>query len=645
VPMSASAELRPADQGDRLAGDWLVILDDRMAPPVEGPRQQALAISAGRSFGLQAEPGEEPEVACERGISVVFDGTLYNRAEIRAASTDSADAPRSDAELVLTAYLKWGEGSLSRLKGEFAFCLWDSRRSHLLAARDRIGVFPLFYRSQAGSLHLATSPTAFERAPGPGPALDRSLLAGLLDRHHPELEETYHSGIRRVPPGSLLVADPSSLRVERYWRPPPVGAGAEWVDENELGEFGRLLDQAVGRALQHGPAGVFLSGGLDSVSVAAAAVEHSRRNGMAMPHALSLLFPGEVNEEETQRGVAARLGVPITTMELLSVVGEKGLVQSALDFSTGGSGPPQNVWLPAYHELALAGKREGCRTIITGGGGDEWLTVTPLLAADLIASLDLRGLVRFAAALQRSLHLPIVPLWRNVVWTNGLRPLIRARQQRFVAALAPTLRERRAERGVSERLRRIPAWLAPDRGLRERLEQRIAERARARARRPIGPGIGGLYFAQMEYSLRHPLFAQDIEEIFDSGRRRGMRQFDIYWDADLIEFLYRVPPHLLNRGGRSKGMVREDLARRFPGLGFDRQKKLLSRNFFAATLFDQSAAAWRRLGGAQSLADLGIVEPRGLERFVGDVIESRDARHIDDLWRILSLESWVRPRV
>jgi asparagine synthetase B (glutamine-hydrolysing) len=641
--MPASVTLRPAGQGDGLAGDWLVSLDERLASTVEGQAAIPLTTSGGRSFGLQVEPGEEPEVACERGIAVVFDGTIYNRAEIR--SLDCGDPAGGDAGLVLSAYLAWGEGSLCRLKGEFAFCLWDSRNGRLLAARDRVGVFPLFYRRQGGALHFATSPSAFERAPGPAPAIDRASVAGLLDRHHPELEETYLGGIRRVPPGSLLVADGTSLRVERYWRPPPVGAGASWVDENELGEFGRLLDQAVGRALRQGPAGIFLSGGLDSVSVAAAAVEHSRRSGTAMPHALSLLFPGEVNEEETQRRVAESLGIPITTMELLSVVGEKGLVQSSLDFSSDGSAPPQNVWLPAYHELALAGKSQGCTSILTGGGGDEWLTVTPLLAADLLASLDLRGLVRFAAALQRSLGLPALPLWRNVVWTNGLRPLVRARQKRFLAALAPALTAQRTERGVSERLRRIPAWLAPDRSLRERLEHRIAERARERARRPIGPGVGGHYFAQMEHSLRHPLFAQDIEEIFESGRRRGVRQFDIYWDADLIEFLYRVPPHLLNRGGRSKGMVREDLARRFPGLGFDRQKKLLSRNFFAATLFDQSAAAWRRLGGARALADLGIVEPRGLERFVGDVIASRDARHIDDLWRVLSLESWVRPRV
>jgi asparagine synthetase B (glutamine-hydrolysing) len=643
--MAGSATLRSAEHDRRTAGAWLVTFDARRMAQVASPDVISLTDSAGRGIRLRFDPGESPEVVAEDDLAVVFDGTIHNRAEIAAAAGIGSDAPTCDAALVLAAYRRWGEEAVRRLKGIFAFCLWDGRLGRLLAARDRVGIFPLFYRRQDEVLQLATLQAAFELAPGPGPAVDRTLAAGLLARHHPELEETYLQGIRRVPPGSMLVADGATLRAERYWRLPPVGAGAEWVDESELGSFGRLLDQAVGRALRQGPAGIYLSGGLDSVSVAAAAVEHCRANGMLAPRALSLLFPGDVNEEETQRRVADGLGIPITTMELLKAVGEKGLVQTALDFSATGSAPPQNVWLPAYHRLASEGKRLGCRTILTGGGGDEWLTVTPLLAADLLAALDLPGLVRFAAALRRSFRLPTLPLLRNVVWSNGLKPLVRSQRRRLVSSLAPALRRRRTERDIKERLRRIPAWLAPDAGLRQRLEQRIEAHAWARAKRPPGPGVGGHYFAQMEHSLQHPLFALDVEEIFESGRRLGMRQFDIYWDADLIEFLYRVPPHLLNRGGRSKGLVRADLARRFPGLGFDRQKKLLSRDFFAETLFDQSAAAWRGLGGAKALADLGVVEPRGLARFVAEVTASRDKRHIDDLWRVLSLESWVRPRV
>lgn len=643
--MTVSAALRPAEPSASVAGGWLATLDGQLSAPGDGPGTLSLGVHGGRQFQLQFEPGERPAVAAENGLAVIFEGTVYNRAEILSATRAQAGSAQNDAELILAAYEVWGAEALQRLKGIFAFCLWDGRRGRLLAARDRVGIFPLFYCQNGGVLNFATSLKAFERASGAGTSLDPTLLAGVLARHHSSLEETFYQGVLRVPPGSLLTGSPTSLRVERYWRPPPVGAGAEWVDESELGEFGRLLDQAVGRALGEGPAGIFLSGGLDSVSVAAAAVEHSEENGMPAPHALSLLFPGEVSEEDTQRRVADSLGMPITTMELLSVVGEKGLVQTALDFSASGSAPPQNVWLPAYHQLALAGKSQGCKTILTGGGGDEWLTVTPLLAADLLASLDLAGLVRFTAALQRSLRLPTLPLWRNVMWTNGLRPLVKSGKKQLLASLAPALQQQRAEQAIAERLQRVPSWLAPDGSLRTRLEQRIEERARARAKRPSSPGVGGHYFAQMEHSLQHPLFALDIEEIFESGQRLGMRQFDIYWDADLIEFLYRVPPHLLNRGGRSKGLVREDLARRFPGLGFDRQKKLLSRDFFAETLFDQSAAAWRKLGGASALADLGIVDPHGLERFVTEVVTNRDKRHIDDLWRILSLESWVRPRV
>jgi hypothetical protein len=621
---------------------WLATAG-QAAGPAAG---KVVAAGGRRSLLLRVEPGAAGPVSFTRGeLGAVFDGLLYDREQLRDSLGGVGDAGENDAELVLRAYEEWGEEAPARLKGIFALCIVDGRRGRVLAARDRVGVYPLFYSLDASALRLATTLEAFGTLGGAAPAVDPGVLAGVLARHHPGLEQTFHLGIRRVPPGSMLVGDGSSFRVARYWRPPAVGAGAEWVDESELGDFGRLLDQAVGRALGKGPAGIFLSGGLDSVSVAAAAVEHSRARGMKPPRALSLLFPGDVSEEETQRAVAGRLGISLTTMELLSVVGERGMVQAALDYSVTSASPPQNVWLPAYDELAREGKRQGCRSILTGGGGDEWLTVTPLLAADLIAKLDLPGLLRFAAALQRSMRLPTLPLWRNVMWTNGLRPLLKSRYRQLQGVLTPKVLERRAERGIAERLQRLPAWLAPDVGLRQNLERGVVERTRARAERPPGPGVGGHYFAQMEHSLQHPLFALDIEEIFESGRRWGMRQFDIYWDADLIEFLYRVPPHLLNRGGRSKGLVREDLAGRFPGLGFDRQKKLLSRDFFADTLFDQSAAAWRSLGGATALADLGVVEPRGLERFVADVVATRNKGHIDDLWRILSLESWVRPRV
>ncbi|MEX2534328.1 MAG: asparagine synthase-related protein [Trueperaceae bacterium] len=626
------------------AGLWLATLS--AAGESEKASRSLVAVGGGRRLQLaMVGEGREPAVCSHGSSGIVFEGVLYNRGELTESLGGSgSDSGNEDAAVVLRAFERWGEDALERLKGIFAFCIWDGRNERLLAARDRVGIYPLFYCQDGDRLHFSTTTDAFAAPAGPGLAVDRTVIGSLIARQQLELEETFYRGIRRVPPGHALSKDGSGVRVWRHWCLPAVGAGAEWVREDELGQFGELLDQAVGRALAQGPTGIFLSGGLDSVSVAAAATERSLVQGLPAPQALSLLFPGEVSEEGVQRGVAEQLGIDQTFLELQQAAGPGGLMAAGLRLSATNSAPLQNVWLPAYLNLGLEGRRRGCEVILTGGGGDEWLTVSPLVSADMIRSLDFGGLVRYIAALERSLDRPRLALWRNVVWNNGLRPLASIVYQQLVNGVAPGVRRRRLERRLARRLSSRQPWLAPDPELRRSLDLRAEERFQKSMKRPAGPGAGGFYFGEMRYSLEHPLFAVDMEEIFESGRRMGMMQFDIYWDADLIEFLYRVPPHLLNSDGRSKGLVRKDLARRFPGLGFDRQKKLLSRDFFSNLLLNEGEAAWKALGGAQALAGLGIVEPALLDAYVGNVFAQRDERRVDDVWRILSLESWVRPR-
>lgn len=635
--------LEPAPPRRRaFRGLWLATLGPAEAPATELRRW--LQTACGRSLLLEVEPGAPaPDTVAAGGTAVVFDGVLHDRRELAAELGVEPDA--SDARLVLEAYRRWRIGAVERLRGRFAFVLWDGRAERLLCARDPLGKHPLFYRETADRVILSSTTDAFGALDGGGLEPDPAVLAGLLARHYPELERTFYRGVKRVPPGHLLLREGGAVRIRRHWRPAPIGAGAEWVREDELPRFGELLDRAVGRALEDGPAGIFLSGGLDSVSVSAAAAEHARERGTPLPHALSLLFPGEVSEEPIQRGVASRLGLELTTLPLEEALGHDGLVGAGLRLSATSAMPLQNVWTPAYHELVEIAKRHGCGTILTGGGGDEWLTVTPLYAADLLRKGDLAGVVRLVGAMRRSLNLPRRALWRNVALTHGLRPLLRAGRERLIATALPDLRRSRIDREIAARWERLPDWVAPDPAVGRELRDRVAARVRRRSERLPGPGPHGYYDRELMHGLDHPLYAIDVEERYETERRQGVAHHDIYWDAELIEFLYRVPPHLLNRGGRSKALVRDDLARRLPGFGFEKQKKLLSRDFFVTTLLDGSEAAWRSLGGAPALAALGVVEPAGLERFVQDVFASRDPQRADDLWHILSLESWVRPRV
>jgi hypothetical protein len=138
----------------------------------------------------------------------------------------------------------------------------------------------------------------------------------------------------------------------------------------------------------------------------------------------------------------------------------------------------------------------------------------------------------------------------------------------------------------------------------------------------------------------------ELEEIFATGRRLGVRFGYPFWDADLLAFLYRTPPELLNQGGRSKGLVRSLLARQFPELGFERQRKVVGTSVARKIFVEEGGAAWRRLGGATALANLGVVDQNAASALIegllsnGKIPESSVQSY--RIWDIVSLEAWAR---
>ncbi|MFO7544716.1 MAG: asparagine synthase-related protein [Trueperaceae bacterium] len=594
---------------------------------------------------------EPPSVASDGSVGAVLWGDVYFQDELRRVLGLARDAGR--AAIAVAAYRRWGEALPTKLVGRFAIVLYDAHEDRLMAVRDRVGMVPLFRRAlgrdggmaggdAAVGHDFALSADAFANAGDGKPALDLEVVAAFLARLRPDLPETFLDGVKRVPPGHVLVMEAGEERTTRHWFPPVVGEDTDWVKESDLPRFGELLDQAVARALQGEPAAIFLSGGLDSVSVAAAAAERCAREGTPAPLALSLLFPDDVSEEHLQRGVAEKLGFDLIAIPLEEALGSRGLLAAGLDLAARLPSPQQNVWSPAYDRLSGEGILRGARSILTGGGGDEWLTVSPLIAADYLRRGQVAALVRYIVALRRSLDIRTRHLTRNVLWTNGAKPLLRGALHDARERLVPGSKAARRRRDLEARVAELPRWIGPG-AVRSALADRVLRRVpMASPSRPAERR--SLYFREARANLDHPLFALDVEEIYETGRRVGAPQFDVYWDADLVEFLYRVPPHLLNRGGRSKGLVRDDLARRFPGFGFDRQKKLVSRNFFAETIFREGPAAWKELGGAEALAGHGLVDAAGVDAFVRDTFDVRDVRAIDQVWRLMSLEAWVRPR-
>jgi asparagine synthetase B (glutamine-hydrolysing) len=589
----------------------------------------------GRSKLELVEPGQA-QIAEVGSARAIFGGVLDNEDDLGAESSPDGNA----AKLLLHAYLRSGDSLLPTLRGAFGLVVLDKRRTTGLCVRDPLGVCPLFTATAGDELLVSPSIESLLAQPEVSGQVNVPALADHLLHRWPDPAETFFSSVRRIPPGHALRLAPGERRLYRYWEPIPVGGPVDWLTEDEVESFDLLLEQAVTRCLQRGPAGIFLSGGLDSVSVAATAASAARERDLPEPCALSLVFPDpDVNEEDVQTQVASGLGLRQELLHWDEAVGPRGLVQEALELSARCASPLINLWAPAYDRLARRGIDRGCTVILTGSGGDEWLGVTPMYAADLLRTFDVVGLYRLIAAQRRSYELSRVRFFADALWRFGARPLA----VEAVAHGAPGLLIAR-RRGNARAT--IPSWVAPRPDLRDTLVDRALSADPHQWRPALDKTRPRFYLEELRRSLDHALVSVEMEETFEQGLRVGVPVRAPYWDADLVQLLYRAPVELLNRAGRAKGLVRERLAHRFPELGFERQRKVTSLRFATSLFRSETAAAWASLGGAGTLAEAGVVDERRIEPAVQRLLtQGGDPRSMHRVWDILNLEGWLRARV
>lgn len=587
------------------------------------PRPWLLVLDANEPW--HAIQCEGLDVAQHGSRWVAFHGTLYDAGAI-ATDFDAPPASPGSAALILAGIDRWGfDRALSRLRGVFVVASGDEDRREAFVARDPLGSHPLFY-SETGDRHVfAESARALRSLPGVSSKLSRVVLADHLCHRWPEATETFFEGIRRVPPGCLVRLSSHSRQFGRHFDPAPPGRPIAWAADDVVSQFPAIFNRAIDRCLDRGPAAVFLSGGLDSISVAAGAADRARERRDAMPWALSLAMPDpECDERETQAQIATALGMPLRLVEFDDAVGSRGVVAAATDVGRTLSSPLLNFWAPAYLSLAEAASQDGVRTVLSGSGGDEWLSVSPYLAADLLARGDLRGWWQFFLAFRRSYQ---HSWWKHAklcTWTFGARPLA----SRSLARAFPGPWRRRRERGLTSR---DPQWIAPDASLRR------LQRDRAAKVLDDPDPAQGFYVREMRSGLDHPLTSWELEEQYEFGKASGQAFLHPYWDADLVDILYRTPPALLSGGGRAKGLVRGTLARRFPMLGLDRQRKVSGTSFYRTLVNSQLPKAAQDVGECRALADLGVITTEAAREY-----GSPDFGTPVNRWDVINLETWVR---
>lgn len=571
---------------------------------------------------------------------VIFYGVLYNSDEgLKFNKQDvTIYSTHRYAESVLRAYLQWGEETIIDLKGVFSLIIWDKQRDILLCVRDRIGNIPLFYTESAAGFFLSTSIDALLAQDSVVKGVNRVGIAEFFCNRWPRLDETYQKNIFRIPAGYVYKVKNSSRHLYRYWEPIVRDQDIDWISPEKIDQFESLLDQAMKRCLNTDKAGIFLSGGLDSVTVATLATEMSRKENFPNPVAYSLIFPYPgANEEDIQRSVANKLQIHHLIISLLDTMGPDGILASAIGINIRRPVPLLNLWVPGYQFLTLSAKESGIHTILTGGGGDEWLGVSPLYGADLIRSLQIKLLFAYIVNVYDSFKFSPAKLIYNVLWKYGTRPILGYYAAEFLKRASPGYL---ANRRIKINNRSIPDWLAPDPSLRREMDQRY-ENMICGALNEKPPK--SFYIKDILESLDHPLVSMEYEESFEGGRRFGVHKLAPFQDYELAEFLIRTPPTYLNKGRKSKGLIRNMLAKRFPDLGFDKQKKRAGTQFFRDTLLREGSNYWANNKGTPTLYDLGIVDKIKFDQNIQSIFRKEGQSHQSWLiWHALCLDSWCK---
>ncbi len=249
----------------------LVDLENGNQPMVRATGAHASAVTS----PARTPTGEpcNPETCMQRGdYVIVFNGEIYNYQDLHAELVQMGweFATHSDTEVLLVSYLQWGKTMLQRLRGMFAFALWDARNKELFCARDFFGIKPFYYTQQQGQFIFASEIKSILEHPAYHRELNREALEQYLCFQFSALPETFFKGVFKLPPAHCLTVHANgSLEMERYWQP-------EFCSDNTRSEEATVdaIDQAMRESVRyHNVAdvevGSFLSSGIDSSYMAA----------------------------------------------------------------------------------------------------------------------------------------------------------------------------------------------------------------------------------------------------------------------------------------------------------------------------------------------------------------------------------------
>ncbi|PYP89151.1 MAG: asparagine synthase (glutamine-hydrolyzing) [Blastocatellia bacterium AA13] len=572
---------------------------------------------------VDLDGGRQPMPNEDKKIWITFNGEIYNHRDLRPELEEHGHVYRtfSDTETIIHLYEESGLAAVEKLRGMFAFGIWDSERQRLVLARDRLGIKPLYYAiTDNGSIYFASEIKALIESGAIKPCLNYDVLSDYAANRAPSGEETLFKGVKRLAPGHTLVWTEGHVQINRYWDA-SFAKDSEFSDESEYVErFDALFHESVKlRLMADVPLGVFLSGGIDSSAIAVA------MSGMVQDRikTFSVAFAErEGNELEYARAVARQIKadhheVVITPDQFFDALPD--LVYQEDEPMA----HPSSI--PLYFVSKLAARH--VKVVLSGEGSDE-----------LLAGYGKYGKTIYNVALARAYRL-VTPaaarrLVKNAVESNVLPLSIRQKLERTFLCLGPDVRDIYLDNfSVFSRSRQEKLFTSQ---ARERMQ----------CSEPYGPALGVMMESDAA-TLLDQLLAVDLKTYLTEllmkqdqmSMAASLESRVPFLDHKLVEFAAGLPTNMKLRGLTTKYILRRAMKGKLPPsiltrskMGFPVPLGRWLRGSFGA-LLDEYVLGKRAL-------DRGIFEPGYVKEIAARHRAGED--HTERLWSLMNFEIWQR---
>ena len=565
--------------------------------------------------------GRQPLANEDETVWIVFNGEIYNHVELRKELIARGHRFRthSDTEAIVHAYEEWGADCAKRLRGMFAFAIWDDRQQRLVLVRDRLGIKPIYYAQVGSDLVFGSEIKSLLAVPQVDGAVDDDALSAYLALRYVPAPLTMFRGVKKLPPASILTWHGGLASIHSYWNlaDTPTLDAAPPTEAEAAADLRERVDHVTKlRLMSEVPVGAFLSGGLDSTLITAAMLKAEDARGALKTFSVGYAEDDAQSEDELHYARLASQALGTEHREL------RVSMQEAADAL------PKIIWhldepvadpacVPLYFLSQRA--RQEVTVVLSGEGADEALGGYYIYRkmARLESLRQRLGVGGQALSLAGEL-LSMVPhdkVRRNArLFGRPLEASYRGVSRAFDDDVVVQLHKRRgAGAGVGDIVQSLlgPHW---------------------EATRGMTPLRRMLYLDSRVWLPDDLLVKADKMTMAHAIELRVP-----FLDHKLMEHAWSLPDHLKIHNGVGKALLRKAARGRVPQAILDRPKKG----------FGTPTAAWLR-GGMRELAQAALTDNRSLARerfdlgFVRRLLDRHQAGAdlSAELWPLVVLELW-----